>query len=82
VRVAPSSIVADVLVLGAGPGGVATALHLERLGVRAAVLEARDLVATRPNVVDLSAEAVASARRAGIGEAFERRIGVCPRGAA
>ncbi len=74
------SIVADVLVLGAGPGGVSTALHLQRLGVRAAVLEARDLVATRPNVVDLSADAVASARRAGIGAAFERRIGVSTRG--
>lgn len=74
------SIAADVLVLGAGPGGVATALHLERLGVRAAVLEARDLVATRPNVVDLSGDAVASARRAGLDEAFDRRIGVSSRG--
>ena len=66
--------------LGAGPGGVATALHLERQGVRAAVLEARDEVATRPNVVDLSPDAVASARRAGLGEAFDRRIGVSSRG--
>ncbi len=66
--------------LGAGPGGVSTALHLEQIGVRAAVLEARDVVATRPNVVDLSAEAVASARRAGLGAAFERRMGTSSRG--
>jgi 2-polyprenyl-6-methoxyphenol hydroxylase-like FAD-dependent oxidoreductase len=76
------SIIADVLVLGAGPGGSATALHLERLGVRAAVGEARDVIATRPYVVDLSAEAVASARRAGIGDVFERRMGESTRGEA
>ncbi|MCW2928682.1 MAG: hypothetical protein JWM86_2650 [Thermoleophilia bacterium] len=76
------SIVADVLVLGAGPGGATTALHLRRLGVSAAVLEARDAIATRPNVVDLTAEAVDSARRAGIGAAFDGRMGPSKRGEA
>ncbi len=69
------SIAADVLVLGAGPGGGAAALHLERAGVRAAVLEARAMDATRANVVDLTAAGVASARRAGIEAAFDGRMG-------
>jgi 2-polyprenyl-6-methoxyphenol hydroxylase-like FAD-dependent oxidoreductase len=76
------SIVADVLVLGAGPGGAATALHLQRLGVNVAVLESRAANATRANVVDLSVEAVASARRAGIQSAFDGRMGQSNRGEA
>lgn len=76
------SIAADVLVLGAGPGGAATALHLERLGVNVAVLEARAANATRANVVDLSPAAVGSARRAGIESVFDGRMGQSKRGEA
>lgn len=81
-RFAGPSIVADVLVLGAGPGGAAAALHLDRLGVAAAVLEARGAVATRPNVVDMSPEAVASAGRAGFETVFDGRMGASRRGQA
>jgi 2-polyprenyl-6-methoxyphenol hydroxylase-like FAD-dependent oxidoreductase len=76
------NITADALVLGAGPGGAAAALHLERLGVRTVVLEARDLVATRPNVIDLAPAGVASLRRAGIGAIFDSRMGESTRGSA
>ncbi len=69
-------MVADVLVLGAGPGGATAALHLQRAGVSVAVLEARAAQATRANVVDLSADAVASVKRAGLESLLDGRMGV------
>jgi 2-polyprenyl-6-methoxyphenol hydroxylase-like FAD-dependent oxidoreductase len=72
-------LAADVLVLGAGPGGASAALHLERAGVKVAVLEARAAEATRANVVDLSSTAVASLRRAGIDSLLDGRMGTSSR---
>jgi 2-polyprenyl-6-methoxyphenol hydroxylase-like FAD-dependent oxidoreductase len=75
-------ISAEVLVLGAGPGGAAAALHLDRLGVPAVVLEARSALATRPNVIDLAPDAVSSLRRAGVDSVFDGRMGQSSRGTA
>lgn len=72
---------ADVLVLGAGPGGMATALGLERAGVNVAVLEARGATATRPNVVDLSPEAVGVLRELGAEQLLVGRTAASRRGA-
>ena len=74
-QIRPSTIV-DALVLGAGPGGSTAALHLERLGVPTLVLEARAPLATRPNVIDLSPEAVDALRDVGAAGILDGRMGV------
>ncbi|MEC3974485.1 FAD-dependent oxidoreductase [Amycolatopsis sp. H20-H5] len=72
-----SSPQVDVVVVGAGPVGLSTALQLGRAGIRTLVVERHDGLAHHPKAVGVHARTMELFRQFGIADAV-RRVGLPP----